>query len=284
MKKQIIVSIDPLNIQYEVVTYAEELARAAGLELLIYSVQGAPVLMEPAGQFSPMMETLPGHVEEAEEAAMQFYEKVKLRYPNTVLEHDVGFSATSVVHKIKQLADAETGRCQSLLVMAHTHSHNWWNNVFGTVETTVAEEALCPVLLLPENASYQGISRIMYLADMEAVEIHEYPGFDFLSSFADTFGAQLAVGFICDPMKLNGSETNLGEAMDQMKAGLPFQFSQEYRFFPHLSAEEILQMAEITHTDIVAFPFRKSNLFDRLFENEITRALVLKATTPVLVF
>jgi len=119
---------------------------------------------------------------------------------------------------------------------------------------------------------------------MQSVESHAYPGFNFLSALADTFGAQLAVGFMCDPLRLVKTEISLGEAMDELKAGLPFHVSQEYQFFPEFSAEKILQIAEITLTDIVAFPFRKSTLFDRLIENEITRTLVLKATTPVLVF
>jgi|GEM_PF-2217469 len=284
MNKQIIVSIDPLNIQHEVVAYAEAIARASGFKLLLYSVQGVPLLVDPSGEFTPQADTLPGHVKEVEEAAIQFYEQVKLRYPNTAMEHGVGFTATSVVNKVRELNATPTGPCRSLLVMAHTHGHSWWNNVFGTVEISVAAEAPCPVLLLPENAVFNGISRIMYLADMQSVESHAYPGFNFLSALADTFGAQLAVGFMCDPLRLVKTEISLGEAMDELKAGLPFHVSQEYQFFPEFSAEKILQIAEITLTDIVAFPFRKSTLFDRLIENEITRTLVLKATTPVLVF
>jgi hypothetical protein len=72
--------------------------------------------------------------------------------------------------------------------------------------------------------------------------------------------------------------------MDHFKDSLPFQFNHEYRFFLHHSSEEILQTASITHTDIVAFPFRESTIWERFINHEITRTLVLRTTMPALVF
>ncbi len=285
MEKQVIVSIDPFNIKKKVVAYAEEIARAGQRELLLYSVQGIPVMSQPIGAYpSPGMDALPGRMDAADNLTKEFYEEVKNRYPATRLENGVGFTATSLVNKIQEMANGQTGRAHTLLVLPKNHEYSWWNEVVGTVETAVAAEAPCPVLIVPEDVEYQGISRIMYLADMMAVANFDYPGFRFLESFANNFTADLVIGFMGHPVKMDGDELSLGDAMDRFKSSLPFQVTQEYRFFPEYSPEEILQTAEITRTDIVAFPYRDSSLFERFFQDEITRTLILKANTPVLVF
>lgn len=285
MEKKVIVSVDPFNIQRKVVAYAEEIARAGERELLIYSVQSAPVLSQPVSPYPSLgAELLPGHIEVADELANKFHEEVKSRYPRTSLETGVGFTATSIVSKIQEIADKTTGRAGTLLVLPKTHEYSWWNEVIGTVETTVAAEAPCPVLIVPEDMEYKGISRVMYLADMEAVKNYEYPGFKFLQAFSDTFTAELVIGFIGNPIDSEDTDIKLGEVTDLLKRSLPFRFSQEYRFFPQSTPEEILQTAKITNTDILAFPHRDSSMFKRFFENEITRTLILKTNTPVLVF
>ena len=75
MKRQIVVSIDPLNVKDNVIEYAEELARAGGLELLIYSVQGMPMLSESDGALtSPGIQYVPGMVEEVEHITQEIFE------------------------------------------------------------------------------------------------------------------------------------------------------------------------------------------------------------------
>ena len=283
MKRQIVVSIDPLNVKDNVIEYAEELARAGGLELLIYSVQGMPMLSESDGALtSPGIQYVPGMVEEVEHITQEIFEKVRERYPQTKLEYGTGFQAASTIGKMEEIAVAENGSC--MLIMPKASEYGWWNNVMGTTETAVAAEVSCPVLFVPEGATFRGISRIMYLADAHSLADGKHKGFRFLRKFADEHAAQVVVGFILDPKNDDRDQIKLGEAMDNFKASLPFQFNHEYRFFLHYSAEEILQTAGITHTDIVAFPFRTSSVLARFFDNEITRTIVLKADMPVLVF
>lgn len=283
MKRQIVVSIDPLNIKQNVVDYAEELARAGETELLIYSVQGMPILSDADGALvNPEMHYVPGMVEESERIAEELYKKVSERYPHTRLECGTGFQSSATIGKIEEIKGEEGGLC--ILVMPKTSEYGWWNNVLGTTETAVASEAACPVLFVPEGAEFRGISRIMYLADAHSLVDGKHKGFRFLRKFASDHSAQIVVGFILDPKNDDRDQIKLGEAMDEFKASLPFQFNHEYRFFLHYSAEEILETAGITHTDIVAFPFRDSGFFNRFFDHEITRTLVLKADMPVLVF
>lgn len=282
MKNQVVVSIDPMNVKHSVIEYAEELARAAKAELLIYSVQGMPMLGETEMYATaPHIDFVPGVVEEAERIGQAVYEKVKERYPLTVFEQGLGFQATATIGKMEEV-ESEGGGC--LLVMPKTGDDTWWNNVVGSTEISVASEVKCPVLFVPDGVDYSGISRILYLADTQALMDGKYKGFRFLRYFSMLHAATVAVGFITNQAKVEREQLHLGEAMDKFHNELPFQFHDEYRFFLDNSADEILQMASLTRTDIVAFPYRESSIFRRFFENEITRTLVLKANIPVLVF
>lgn len=96
-------------------------------------------------------------------------------------------------------------------------------------------------------------------------------------------GADISVGFIPGD-EADNSHYNSTAAMTMLRRSMPSQEDYEYRFLADMSAEEVLKVAKLTHADIVAFPFREAGLFERFFDEEITRVLVLKANLPVLVF
>ncbi len=284
MDTKIVVSIDPHNIKQNVIDYGVELARAGKQELLIYSVQGMPMLAVDDGSMPHFgVDIVPGTMDEVERIAEELFEQVKERYPNTRLEQGMGFQATATIGKMEEEI-RKCGERSCLLVMPKTSDHSWWNNVLGTAETAVAAEAPCPVLFVPPTATFHGISNILYLADTTSLADGRYKGFRFLQAFAARHTAQVVVGFVVDIEKHEKEAKKIGEAMDRFKDSLPFQFTQEYQFFLHHTPEEILEIANLSHTDIIAFPFRETHLIDRFFEHEITRTLVLKANLPVLVF
>lgn len=283
MKKQIVVSIDPMNIQQNVIDYAVELARSGEKELVLYCVQGMPLLSDAdASMTSVGYRPIPGEIEEFERIATELYEMVRVNYPPTSLELGLGFQATATIGKMKEITS--DGVSTGMLVMPKTSDFGWWNNVMGTAETAVATEVNCPVLFVPEGVVYEGISSIMYLADATSLADGRHKGFRFLRKFAEEHAAQVVVGFMLDTEGHDKESMKLSEEMDRFKDSLPFQINHEYRFFLHHSPEEILQTAGIIHSDIVAFPFRESTLWERFFDNDISRTLVLKAAMPVLVF
>lgn len=111
----------------------------------------------------------------------------------------------------------------------------------------------------------------------------EYLGFGALNTVSTHLDAKVTVGFIIGDVP-NEPTFNAGAAMEMLRLGLPNQNNHEFRFFSDYTAEQILQLAKLTQMDIVAFPFREVSLFDRFFDNEVTRTLVLKSEVPVLVF
>ena len=217
------------------------------------------------------------------EKAERYCEEVKRAYPNTSFEHDLGLLTDMVTSKLNYLYESVYDQSPYLLVMPKTEEYSWWNDVIGTAETAIASESPCPVLFVPENVGTMDINRILYLADRASLENHDYPGFRGLRAFSANVGAKITVGFLADELA-NEPFYNSGAAMELLRQSLPEQPDHEFRFFADLEADEILEMANLTKVDMIAFPFREANLFKRFFENEITRELLLKANLPILVF
>lgn len=286
MKKQIIVNIDPFNIQQEVIEYAIRIARRSDLPLLLYSVQRhtvMPVMADTGGQAISVQEFPPDWSKTVEEKAKDYWEEVKRIYPNTRFEHDLGLLADSVTSKLHELYESATKRSPYMLVMSKSEDYNWWNDVIGTAETAIAAESPCPVLMVPENKEMPDVKRILYLADQESLEKHEYLGFKRLGAFAVNMGAKITVGLIGGEFSTQ-PQYNAAAAMEMLRLSLPQQEDHEFRFLENIDADELLELAKLTHVDLVAFPFRERSLFERFFDHEVTRELVLKADVPTLVF
>lgn len=286
MKKQILVNIDPFDIKDNTVRFAVGIARKLDLPLLLYSVYNYPVM-----PIAPEMGARPVAVsnlsdqwlKEVQVRGRVYCDEIKTIYPNTRFEYEAGLLADRLISKTERLQASASKHSPLLVITSKTHDHNWWNNIMGTDETTIAAQAPCPVLFVPENAKYSGISRIMYLADLGDQDGRNSPGYHFLKTLARSFNAALVVAFLANVLE-SESPTDVGAIIERMKSSLPFEAQEEFRFVPGLAPKDILEIAKLAHTDILAFPFRESSVFKRFFTNEVTRTLLLKTETPVLVF
>lgn len=285
MKNNIIVHIDPFHIRRNMVDFATGIAQKFNLPLVLYAVQHSPVMSvqaETGGQaLAPGSLSPKNWIKDLKAKGNAYCREIKRKYPDTRFEYDLGFLADRLIGKSTNTpADVPE---PALIVMTKAHDYSFWNDLTGTSETKIAEGAPCPVLFVPEEATFEGISRVLYLADDKCLKELTYPGYNFLASLAEKFEASIAVALLGNNLELDEDERP-EVVMKKLRPNLPFQADQELRFFPDYSAEDILKTAALTHTDIIAFPFRESNLFQRFFENDITRVLLLKTHTPVLVF
>lgn len=162
MKKQIIVNINPFNIEKEVVAYAVKIARRLDLPLLLYSVQRhtvMPIAAEPGGQMVPIDTNPPDWDNSVKEKTANYCEQVKRMYPNTTYEHDLGLLGDSVTSKLNDLYKSASERSPYLLIMPKSNEYNWWNDLIGTAETAIAADAPCPVLFVPNEAELAEVNR-----------------------------------------------------------------------------------------------------------------------------
>jgi len=289
MNKQLILSIDAFDINYTSINYALGIAEQFDLSILLYSVQYTPSPLHMAnvdGYMHPYygVANLPEEIGEQAEKNMQtLCRRVQRYWPDTDYECDRGFMASTIVEKARWLLQKADERNPFLLIVNNENEYNWWNEVLGTAETSIAKQSPCPTLILPKDTDYRGFRQIMYLLDEQSLEAEKVPNIKWLSRFGKPFDASLAVAYLPETgEELSEKELDLKMAGIREQAGLQKFFY--YQFPSENTAEDITKIAEISHTDILALPYRSTPLFERIFDNDNTRTLILKASTPVLVF
>jgi nucleotide-binding universal stress UspA family protein len=289
MKKKIIAVIDLNRINHSIIEYSCRIADKYGLGLLLYNVQYTPSpMLTTAGSYSGMGNYYPFRLQEelmskAEEKMAEITKKVRKRWPSVEYRYEVGFMADSIVDKsrwvLKQVYDTDT----FLVVVEKEHEYNWWNELLGTSATRIAEKSPCPVLIIPPEAQYQDIERIMYLVDAPDLQKDQLPNIQWLNNFSQRFDAALALAYLPDEGK-ELTETELELKMNELRDRMPLRKFFYYQFTPENTSGEMIEIAKISFTDILAFSYQSKSFFHRLFDNDDTRALILKATLPVLVF
>lgn len=284
MRNQIVLSINPFNPEQEVIDYGIAVAKKLNLPIHIYSVHYSAVpVMPEAGVYPPRQipDQIPENVrEEAEGRLNELCKEVRKTWPQTTYEFELGYMAETIVDKSRWLMKEANKRNPYLIILQKNHEYNWWNEVFGTSETSIAAKASCPVLILPTDIHYHGIQRLMYLMDENTVNAEHITR---LSRFANAFNATIAAVYLAEEGKKLPAE-ELDRKMDSVRKLIPSTPFFHYQFEPKNTAEEIMQIAEWSKTDVVAFPFQESNFLNRLFDNENTERLILKASVPVIVF
>lgn len=283
MRNQIVLSLNPYDINQNVVNYGLGIAKKLNLPLHLYAVQYTPLPIAPeAGAYGHYpSEEMPVNVRQKMEKKLKLlYEEIKKIWPQTSYEFEMGFMADTIVDKSRWLMKQAGERNPYLILMEKSHEYNWWNEVFGTTETAVASNAPCPVLILPSDIAFNGINRLMYLVDDNSFGANNVEA---LVGFAKAFDATIAAMYLAEFGKKLSAE-DLDEKMQPIKKKAEEVPLFYYQFQPEDTAEEIMRIATWSNTDIVAFPFRETSFIKRIFNNENTQSLILKASVPVLVF
>lgn len=286
MNDQIILFIDALDPQQNCIDYGVAIAKKFNSQLLLYSVQYTPMpwypeatLMAATGSVMPPEAQI---VDTGRQALERICALVKKRWENTVCEFEAGFLAESIVEKTRWLSKKAYEQNPMMLIMGKEHDFYWWNRMVGTSETHVAEDAECPVLLVPPETQYRNIDQVTYLLDDYELADGQMADLQWLISFCEVYKASMSIYYL--PEKVNISEDEMDLAMGSIKELAPYQ-NQYYQQFPvGTTAEEIMQFALASPTGLLAFPFRKKPFFQHLFGQEDSREMILKATLPVLVF
>lgn len=288
MRKPILAVIDISNINQAVIDYASSIARKFKLPLLLYNVQYTP---SPIAATTGVYGASGYHAYEMEEEIKtearkkmrEIADELRLRQPDVEFAYELGFMADTIVDKSRWVLKKATEESAFLVVMQKEHEYNWWNYMLGTSETNIAENASCPVLIVPAEAKYRGISRVMHLIDAETLKSVALPNVEWLSNFSKRFNATLALAYLPNEGQ-ELTQTELELRMNRIRDKMPFRKFFYYQFTTENTVEEMSEIAEISSTEVLAFSYESQSFFHRLFDNDDSRALILKTSLPVLVF
>jgi nucleotide-binding universal stress UspA family protein len=271
------VPVDFSECAENAIRFAVAIAIRTGAELkLFHSVQVPLQTAEmTAYPISEMEKEAKLRLSEIATEISTWLEKSKFRKLRVNYHVSVGFAA----EEIAQSAD----RNNSDLIVMGTHGTGALEGlILGSNSTAVIRRVKCPVLVVPEDADFQGMERIVYATDMH--EINE-KAIHMLTAFAGHFNSEIHVVHV-----LTGNDQLKPEQANSFKERFSQVANYPYISYHIVAADDnsvsgvIEEYMDSNQVEIVAMVTHHRKFFDKLFHPSITKRLAAHARKPLLAF
>jgi nucleotide-binding universal stress UspA family protein len=176
----------------------------------------------------------------------------------------------------QEITDAARYSEYDLVIMGTKGEHNKMEKLLGSVTTNVMMQAPCPVLAIPEEATYKGVHELAYATNFQP---SDQLAIDQLMDFAEPLEAN--VHFVHVETKVPVS-TNVE---DYFPGGaVPNGFSDFTIVNNNSVVEGLDNYIKANEIDVMALFIPKRRLWERLFHSSVTKKMTLHTRIPILVF
>lgn len=192
---------------------------------------------------------------------------------HTQSDFSIGFPESKAIQLTEKIKP-------QLLILEGKNDLSTLNEWFGTYETRIAEDANCPVLVLPEMAKWHGVSKILYVMDPDDNKVSNMRR---LADLAAGLDAALQVVMI---MEKPNSKTDEGfdYVTNVFQNLLQYRKVTYHKIYGERKAEEIENLMAETRPDWLAVEQKDKSFFERIFDDYNTKRIILQSEKPVLVF
>lgn len=168
-----------------------------------------------------------------------------------------------------------------LIIMGTVGESNVSNAIFGSVTSSIIKEAKCAVIAIPEVVESMDIQKVLLCFDYQAME--EPEELKVLIDMINVYQAKLKVLFInADGHQMTPDDqynvSHLKHNLEEVEHH--FMYKREEGSV----AESIMKYAKKHQYDMVAVVPRKHGFIYSLFNESVSKKLVLKSELPTLVF
>ncbi|MFZ2899418.1 MAG: universal stress protein [Saprospiraceae bacterium] len=169
-----------------------------------------------------------------------------------------------------------------MMVMGAEGSGGIGKKWFGSIAETVARQAHCPVMLIPEGVSFKGFHHILFASDYTSAD----PGvLDMLVNFAGRFHASIHFVHVEKPGE--GAEYAKIEQriMDYLfRNGAPAFSFQMTCVHADRIAEGLSGYAGQNHIGLIVMVASQRSFWETLFRHSYTKEMILRSRIPLMVF
>ncbi|MGV3641226.1 MAG: universal stress protein [Adhaeribacter sp.] len=162
-----------------------------------------------------------------------------------------------------------------LVVMGTRGAGKFLDKLLGTNTSLYMKAAHCPVLAIPEQATYSRWHQLAFAAELEEDESIFLQQLFYL---AEPFGAHVSVVHV-QTGSVEDSRGRRADELHQRFAGHPYQFVQ-------LQGQEVVATLEsyvkAQNPDLLAVGLRERNLLEGLFHRSVSKQLVYHPARPLL--
>jgi len=270
--KTIVAATDYSKTSLNAVHYAAELALKTKSKLLLYHAFGVPVITSEAVVVAVPFEDM----EAANNKRLNSITKnLKKKYSNTVeisYLTQMGFVADTFETMIE-------AKKADLLVMGIKAAGKVSEIVIGSTASDMAGRVKCPVLIVPEKASFTKLKKIVFANDNE--KISNTANLKILLELASIFKSKLFLLNVRDPDKLISSEKKKASEIEKYFKGIEHSIDFVNNKYDDVVAG-INEFVKDNNTDMVAMISRKHSLLNRIFTETNTKKMAFHTNVPLL--
>ena len=166
-----------------------------------------------------------------------------------------------------------------LIVMGTTGSEDIISKIIGTVSLDVANKAHCPVVLVPRDATWQPINRIMFASNYASALPKTMSE---LIGFAELLDSNIHFVHINEHLE---EDDNLMETIwdELFEASDPRVAFEMHTINSGYVVEQLEKYATDNEIDLIAFVNKKRNFWQNLMHHSVTQNIVISADKPMLI-
>jgi nucleotide-binding universal stress UspA family protein len=154
--------------------------------------------------------------------------------------------------------------------------------LFGSNTARVIEKAPCPVIAVPEGATFKTIKRITYASDYNHSDIE---AIEKVVAIAKSYKAQLNVLHITEERQLTEEEKeNMQKFMENVQAKVAYNNLSFQIFHSENIEQKLEEYLEEESTDLLVMSTHQRNLLDKIFGKSVTKNLAFHTTVPLMAF
>ncbi len=253
--------------------YALQLAQALKAEITLFhafTYTTAQALLAPAD----VLEEVSAVRHDEALAHFERYEKIAREDAQIQIKlHHVvrpGFAADVILEVCESVQP-------DLVIMGTKGSSNLAHDVFGSVTTSVLKAAKFPVLAIPEEARFMGISRIAYATDFREKNLRDLY---LLAQFARKLKSE-----VCAVHVETGSlpsESEIREMEDRYTLGMEFDTMALHIVSAPSVGKGLQTFIADRSIDVLALHPHRRAFFQELLHPSLTQEMALHTHTPVL--
>ena len=271
--KNIVVPTDFSATSRNAYAYAQVLAEAFDAEITVLHIKENYM---PASEISipsisiydevPLNETMKDFIENEDgDTPVMVKTKVKSKIVT-------GVAIDEIVHYSKR-DDVD------LIVMGTTGLQDFVSKIIGTVSLDVANKAHCPVFLIPRDATWQPINRIMFSANYASTlpkMVRE------ITDFAELLNANIHFVHINENKVDNDKlmETIWDELFQAADPRVAFEM---HTIYTGDVVDQLQKYATHHKIDLLAFVNKKRNFWQNLMHYSVTQNVAISTDKPMLV-
>ncbi len=276
----IIVPTDFSTTAANAAAYAVQFAEQINVKrILLFHAYELPVALDPLMPGVQMLE-LDSYKEVAINNLENFRYELRSKFPNTTIQLDVVVEYGSITGGIEMISTREK---IELIIMGITGGGALEETLIGSNTTSVAGALGMPVLIIPPQADYYPVKKIMLSCDFDHAD--KFIPVDIIRSLINDTHAKLLVFNI----EVDMEETNAKYPASMMGEGFAVhtllqEFQPEYHFTKNKEyVDGVNEYADSHEVDmIISIPKRKG-FFEKLFIKSTTKKLAFHTHLPLLV-